>query len=75
MRRRYVTKDRTPHAMPIPKDEWRGDTFVEGSTGVQLEVVWNGHRDGPSLCGDRFEQNRRVPSIERGRIHLSRGRA
>jgi hypothetical protein len=40
----------------LPKDQWRGQTFVE-SNGTELQVVWSGHRDGPTLCGD-LDQNR-----------------
>lgn len=50
-------KERTLTPTVLPKDIWRGDTFVEAN-GTEFEVVWNGHKHGPTLCGDAFEQNR-----------------
>lgn len=46
--RRYVQRAK---ATALPKDTWRGRTFVE-ATGEQLEVVWDGKRESASLCGE-----------------------
>ncbi len=67
--RRYVGKNRKPTAVPLPKDEWRGSTFVEGN-GTQLEVIWAGHRDAPSLCGDIWQN----PHGDEPRLALRRPR-
>jgi hypothetical protein len=50
-RRRRVTAP-----PPLPRDTWNGQTFVEAN-GTELQVVWNGHREGPTLCG-ALDQNR-----------------
>lgn len=39
----------------LPRDAWVGETFVEAD-GTACDVVWNGHRDSPSLCGAAWNQ-------------------
>jgi hypothetical protein len=60
----------TAHTAPVlPRDVWQGSTFREAN-GDELEVVWNGHRDGPTLCGpiERSSESADLPV----RIHLPR---
>lgn len=54
-----VHPDQRSKIVKLPRDRWRGSTYVE-SDGTELEIVWNGHRDAPTLCAsiDRGEENR-----------------
>jgi hypothetical protein len=68
--RRYVGKNRKPQpAPPLPKGEYRGEDFVDAD-GTQFSVVWVGHRDSPSLCGDLWQN----PHGQEPRLALRRPR-
>lgn len=45
-----VQSQRRLKGVRLTRDAWKGSTFTEAD-GTELEVVWNGHRDGPTLCG------------------------
>lgn len=46
-----VKRDRVQGTV-LPKDRWQGGTFIEAD-GTELEVQFDGHRDGPTLLGER----------------------
>jgi hypothetical protein len=65
---------RGPRAIVVrlPRDHWQGRTFTEAD-GTECDVIWNGDRRGPTLCGgiDRNADHSDIPA----RIHLPRPRA
>ena len=64
---RCELRHRTRAAVPIPKDRWQGDTFIEADRQA-YEVVWNGSRESPPLCGPI----ERRADTEPAKVHLRR---
>ena len=58
MKRRYVAPGPKVTPPQLPRDVWKGGTFVEAD-GTVCEVIWNGHASGPTLCAERPEGRQR----------------
>ena len=67
----HRVRSRIARTPTLPVSRWTGHTFIEPD-GTQLEVVWNGHVDGPTLCGpiERTSDTDHLPA----RINLPRVR-
>jgi hypothetical protein len=69
-KRQHIVYSRRRPTMPttLPRDEWRGETFVE-SDGTELVVVASGRMPGPDWPegGERSERTEAKISLHRGR--------